>query len=128
MVALTHGRPAMISHKVATAVPLPFCTRNPNPPFNDFSRFAFFARSIELYEIMNRTTQTVYSVPIVKRCKKDACPREPIEGNEDIGAIIELDEALCAWEQRVPDHLRLECREPSDDEISNRQAVILRIR
>lgn len=124
----------MISHKVATEVPLPLSTKGANPhcgngPMStDFSRIAFFARSIELYELMNRTILSGSSGGIARRFKKDPHAGAPECLEEDLGTILALDEALSQWEQRVPDHLRLGSPGSSDDEISKRQAVILRIR
>ena len=109
MVSLTHGRPAIISAEAATEVPFPQSCNG----LADFSRIAFFTKSIELYEIINRTTMAVYSAGA---------------SNEDLASVIEIDEDLSAWKHGLPEHLQLESLEQTRDEIGKRQAVILRIR
>lgn len=122
MVSVTHGRPAMISQEMATDIPLPMCTQDTT------MRLSFFAKSIELYEIINRLTLAVYSNAPTTRCKKD--PTEgPSEGaDEDLTTIMELDEALATWEKGLPNHLNVEFLYIFEDEVIKRQAVILRIR
>lgn len=123
----------MISQKLAVEVPLPLSMETNahginGPAKNDFSRIAFFAKSVELHEIINRMTMTVYSGAGTKRCKKERCPIQAEGTDEDLETIISLDKSLSQWEQRVPEHLNVELLELSSDEISKRQAVILRIR
>lgn len=121
----------MISQKLATGVPFPLST-NPNgvsgSTKNEFLRMAFFVKSVELYEIINRMTTTVYSSSSTKRCKKEQSPAQAEGPDEDLETIISLDYSLSQWEKRVPEHLNVEFLELSNDEISKRQAVILRIR
>ena len=122
MVSVTHGRPAMISQEMATEVPLPLCTQDTT------MRLSFFAKSIELYEIINRITLAVYSNATTKRYKKGPSDSPPEGADEDLATIMELDQALANWEKRLPDHLSMEFLYIFEDEIIKRQAVILRIR
>lgn len=122
IVSVTHGRPAMLSQEVATDVPLPLY------PQDATLRLSFFAKSIELYEIINRITLAVYSSAATKRFKKESCDG-PAEGaDEDLTTIMNLDEALGNWEKGLPNHLSVEFLYILEDEVVKRQAVILRIR
>lgn len=112
----------MISQQVATDVPLPLCSQD------TAMRLSFFAKSIELYEIINRITLAVYSSAEMKRCKKDPGANSPESVDEDLATVMELDEALGAWERRLPDHLSIDFLYMFGDEVIQRQAVILRIR
>lgn len=124
----------MISQKFAAEVPLPLSTENNNTdgvnafPRHDFSRIAFFVKSVELYEIINRMTMTVHSSGSTKGSEKEPCPTQAEDTDQGLESIIEFDESLSQWEKRVPDHLNIKFLELSTDEINKRQAVILRIR
>lgn len=121
-VSVTHGRPAMISQQMAIDIPLPLCSQD------TAMRLSFFSKSIELYEIINRITLTVYSGAEMKRCKKDPGVNPPVGVDEDLATVMELDEALGIWKRRLPDHLSIEFLYIFEDDVIQRQAVILRIR
>ncbi|KAJ5167561.1 uncharacterized protein N7482_006342 [Penicillium canariense] len=70
VISMTFGRPAMISKVSSTAVPLPFTvddefistdtTSEPVQPVEQPSIMAFYAKSLELYEIMNDVLLSLY--------------------------------------------------------------------
>ena len=91
-------------------------------------RLSFFSKSIELYEIINRITLAIYSSAEMKRCKKDPGANPPVSVDEDLATVMELDEALGIWKRRLPDHLSIEFLYIFEDDVIQRQAVILRIR
>ena len=124
----------MISQQVEMEVPLPLPTKSTNPhsangnAWKEFSRVAFFTKSIELYEIINRATSSTCSGGAAKGCKRSHNDGSSDGTDKDLGTVMCLDESLSQWKQGVPEHLRYESVESSNDEISKRQAVILHIR
>ncbi|RSL63252.1 hypothetical protein CEP54_005324 [Fusarium duplospermum] len=48
--------------------------------------------------------------------------------DEDLDKVVQLDRSLSKWEKKLPDHLKWNMLEANKDEISRRQAVILRMR
>lgn len=125
MVSLTHGRPAMISRNLASAVPLPLTSSNAKP--NDYGRLtegSFFVKSIELYEITHRVLLDLYSEP-------GSRPRSTIHDDrkdEDLAAVMQLDSAMMKWEESLPKFLVLSDADVASNDVSHRQAVILHIR
>lgn len=143
MVSVTHGRPAMISDELASNVPLPVWSNNVTTQdldraiSLDFSKIAFFTKSVELYEIVNSITLAFYSSHRPRRgCKKPLSPEpsgygsRPPQGliGEDIGTVMKLDESLTHWEHSLPDHVKIKSSAHADNKTFQRQAVILRIR
>ncbi|CAI4214111.1 unnamed protein product [Parascedosporium putredinis] len=106
----------------------------------DFSKIAFFTKSVELYEIINSITQAFYSdhhAPRSRTASRKSSKQDMHQGTstpshdsmeEDLGTVMKLDEALTQWEHTLPDHIRIKVIKESDSEIFMRQAVILRIR
>ncbi|EFY98046.1 Zn(2)-Cys(6) zinc finger domain protein [Metarhizium robertsii] len=125
MVSLTHGRPAMISRNLASAVPLPLTSSNAKP--NDYGRLtegSFFVKSIELYEITHRVLLDLYSEP-------GSRPRSTIHDDrkdEDLASVMQLDSAMMKWEESLPKFLVLGDADVANNDVSHRQAVILHIR
>ncbi|KAL6366158.1 hypothetical protein LRP88_00255 [Fusarium phalaenopsidis] len=119
MVSVTHGRPAMISKRPAMAVPLP----NKSPPVDprdvtsgrDTGYYSFFVESVRLYEIIHQTMIALYG-------------GSHNNDDEDLDKVVQLDRSLSKWEKKLPDHLKWNMLEANKDEISRRQAVILRMR
>lgn len=147
MVSVTHGRPAMISERLASDVPLPLYSHNAvaqngadRGNSGDFSKIAFFTKSVELYEIINSITQAFYSdhhAPRSRTASRKSSKQDMHQGastpshdsmEEDLGTVMKLDGALTEWEHTLPDHIRIKVIKESDSEIFMRQAVILRIR
>ncbi|PKS12508.1 hypothetical protein jhhlp_000715 [Lomentospora prolificans] len=145
MVSVTHGRPAMVSDRLASDVPLPLYSsgvihQGPDGPIpNDFSKIAFFTKSVELYEIINSITLAFYSghTPRSRSASRKSSKHDLSQGpshigldamEEDLGTVMKLDESLTRWEHSLPDHIRIKTSAQSENEIFMRQAVILRIR
>ncbi|RSL90031.1 hypothetical protein CEP51_000891 [Fusarium floridanum] len=100
MVSVTHGRPAMISKRPAMAVPLP----NKSPP-------------VDPRDITSGKDTGYYSFFV-----------DSDNDDEDLDKVVQLDRSLSKWEKKLPDHLKWNMLEANKDEISRRQAVILRMR
>ncbi|KAH7121526.1 fungal-specific transcription factor domain-containing protein [Dactylonectria macrodidyma] len=136
MVSVTHGRPAMISGCLATAVPLPLSS----PPGagtealstrKDAGYTSFFVESVRLYEIIHKTMIAFYGVSGSRHKAKE--PHSTDYDNSDsedeaLDKVVQLDRSLSKWENRLPNHLRWNMLDTTSDEISQRQAVILRMR
>ncbi|KAH8881452.1 hypothetical protein GQ53DRAFT_511331 [Thozetella sp. PMI_491] len=134
MVSVTHGRPPMISKKLASAVPLPLSIRHPSEAAtaeatHDVVRVSFFVKSVELYEIINLSLLAFYSSQDPSSSTDDGSETiqsEPAE--DDLGALMKLDKSLSDWDRSLPPHLRFELLGESENDVCQRQAVILRIR
>ncbi|KAF4984053.1 hypothetical protein FZEAL_666 [Fusarium zealandicum] len=135
MVSVTHGRPAMISRGPAMAVPLPVAftqEKRGQTMGKSMGYFSFFVESVRLYEIIHQTMITFYGGSHSGRCKA----REPHtvdheasdNDDEDLDKVVQLDRSLSKWESKLPNHLRWNSLDTNNDEISRRQAVILRMR
>lgn len=129
MVAVTHGRPPMMSSQLASALPLPKLSHHLDDPSSSVHSAetdpSFFVKSVELYEII----QSVYygagvlsrSVPTTEHSGHNA------EEENDLCTVIQLDNALARWERSLPERLRCYF-EGERDEITYRQAVVLYLR
>ncbi|KAF4445354.1 hypothetical protein F53441_10903 [Fusarium austroafricanum] len=130
MVSLTHGRPTMIARHPSTDVPLPLESLNgqnaASPPY-----YSFFVRSVRLYEIIHRTMVAFYDGSQIVRSKEKESNYDP-EGDdgedEDLDRVIQLDRCMSRWQSKLPDHLRWDLLDSNQDQISKRQAIILRMR
>lgn len=141
VLAMTYGRPTMISQVVASVTPLPLPideeelsmgTAEKDATSSSPSRLEFFLHSLKLYEIMeellNATNSNIIrqNTPskasgVLGFCSAHATP------------LTEIDDKLAAWEAELPDHLRRlpNLQSPADSPSVNvfyRQAVILRQR
>ena len=125
MVAVTHGRPSMISPSLASVVPLPL-----EKGHTLRTDATFFVKSVELYEIIHRTIGTLYH-GTGARCKNMAASDDEDSGGEeeqiDLGIVMQLDRALGRWERKLPERLRLVSVDRRS-EVTHRQGVILHIR
>jgi hypothetical protein len=92
------------------------------------SMMAFYAKSLELYEILNDVLLSLYK-PIPEESPEDIYDfyfnREPSEGEL---TIFELDRALTKWTRSLPAHLRGDPSPVADNIIFYRQCVVLRAR
>lgn len=137
---MTFGRPAMISKCSAQAVPLPatideeFMNSNSNggevrQPADRPSIMAFFAKSVELYEIMNDILLSLYMPSVPEDGAEDMYgfyfSQESKEGER---TIFELDRALTKWSRSLPPHLRGSSRDASKNPIFYRQSIVIRAR
>lgn len=125
MVALTHGRPAMVSRELASAVPLPRTSSNATPDeYGRLTEASFFVKSVQLYEITHRVTLNLYSEP----GSRIRCTVHTDSPDEDLSIVMQLDGAMMKWEASLPKHLDLSDADAAANDVSHRQAVILYIR
>ncbi|KAL4899620.1 hypothetical protein BDW74DRAFT_189000 [Aspergillus multicolor] len=137
VISMTFGRPAMITKASARSVPLPVTVDEEyiasssdtqmTQPANQPSIMSFYAKSLELYEILNDILLSLYK----------PTPDEPDDvygfiftkdNNEHALTIFELDRALNKWSRSLPPHLRGEPAAGSNASIFYRQSVVLRAR
>ncbi|KXJ87551.1 fungal-specific transcription factor domain-domain-containing protein, partial [Microdochium bolleyi] len=155
MLALTHGRPSMVSSETAEAVPQPLMedVAATSPQTNGSSsttadstvytaqkyRFAFYVKTLDLYRIIHRVLREFYSTSNTNSRGLESHKAEWLEtdqGEADAGKAIVIDHELAKWEAELPGHLKLEAlggeQGPDGtmivDEITRRQIVILRFR
>lgn len=141
MIAITHGRPAMISDHLASTVVLPPIPDGDAQGGNTVKlhrlRYqGFFVKSLELYEVINQAVLAFYTTS--PRLKSPTSPshlgqhslgQHSQERHElDLGVALQLDQRLTKWEKNTPSFLAMAEPETQLDEVFRRQAVILRIR
>ncbi|OHW90142.1 fungal specific transcription factor [Colletotrichum incanum] len=144
MIAITHGRPAMISDQLASSVVMPSIPDTNDATGNGIQLDAvslhklryqsFFHKSLELYEVINHAVLAFYSS--ASPLKSPSYPigvgyssQRPSERLElDLGKALQLDQRLTKWEKSLPSFLTMAEPETTLDEVFRRQAVILRIR
>ncbi|KAL3484417.1 fungal-specific transcription factor domain-containing protein [Aspergillus germanicus] len=138
VISMTFGRPAMISKASCGSVPLPATIdeeyiasasgAEATQPADRPSMMAFYAKSLELYEILNDVLLSLYK-PIPEESPEDIYDfyfnREPSEGEL---TIFELDRALTRWTRSLPTHLRGDPSPVDGNIIFKRQCVVLRAR
>ncbi|KAF4964594.1 hypothetical protein FSARC_7500 [Fusarium sarcochroum] len=139
MVSVTHGRPAMISQRPAKGVPFPASSALDEATGNQAmiknpEYYSFFVRSVRLYEIIHKTMIAFYGGSHSSRSKEKEAhsshssdPDSSDNEDEDLDRVVQLDRCISRWESKLPDHLRWDLLETNKDEISRRQAVILRM-
>lgn len=137
VVSMTFGRPAMISRQSGQAVPLPAAideedvsqssgSQRAQPSSDRPSMMAFYAKSLELYEIMNDVLLILYGpVPEDSHGIHDFYFNS--ETREGEPTTFDLDRALTKWCRNLPSHLR-DPSEVSGDIVFTRQAIVLRAR
>lgn len=141
VLAMTYGRPTMISQAVASATPLPLPIdeedlsmgttqkelTSPSP-----SRLEFFLQSLKLYEIMEELLNATNS-KITRQNVPSKASGVLSFRCAHATPLTEIDDKLVAWEAELPDHLRRlpdlqSLAGPSSVNVFYRQAVILRQR
>lgn len=133
MVAVTHGRPSMISPCLANVVPMPvypnLIDSHVSQPGVLSTDASFFVKSVELYEIIHRTVRTLYDGTGARSKNVAASDSDPGTDEEqiDLGMVMQLDSALGKWERKLPERLRYLSSQPRG-EVTKRQATILYIR
>lgn len=139
VIAMTFGRPAMISKASSTSVPLPDTVdeeyipetsgAQAEQPSDRPSVMAFYAKSLELYEILNDILLSLYN-----KSSHDETPEDMYdyyfdqEINQGERTIFDLDRTLTKWTRTLPLHLRDPLSSWSDNIIFHRQSVVLRAR
>ncbi|KAL5001359.1 fungal-specific transcription factor domain-containing protein [Aspergillus recurvatus] len=138
VISMTFGRPAMISKASCGSVPLPATIDEEyiasasesgiEQPADQPSIMAFYAKSLELYDILNDILLSLYK-PVVEESPDDVYDLYfNRDTSEDELTIFQLDRALTKWTRSLPAHL---CGEPvsgSNGIIFYRQSVVLRAR
>lgn len=135
---MTFGRPAMISRVSSGAVPLPLTvddefissatTGEPSQADGQPSIMWFYAKTLELYEIMNDVLLSLYK-PVL-----DDHTDEPHDFyfnsvvSEGERTIFDLDRSLTRWTRGLPRHLGAEAPIPQSNPIFCRQRIVLHAR
>lgn len=135
---MTFGRPAMISKASCGPVPLPATVdeeyisatsgADVAQPADRPSMMAFYAKSLELYEIMNDVLLSLYK-PVPEASLEDIHDfyfnKQTNEGEQ---TIFELDRALTRWTRSLPPHLSQTSSPAFENPIFYRQSIVLRAR
>jgi len=131
ILAMTYGRPTMVSRAVAFTSPLPLAVDEEDfsiiagtspPSATSPSRIDFFIASLNLYDILHQLLDTSYSNLHHTNIAEGAT------------SFMDIDKKLMSWESFLPPHLKLgplswqESLSSSPNSIFRRQAVILRQR
>ncbi|KAL4898080.1 C6 transcription factor [Aspergillus ambiguus] len=139
VISMTFGRPAMISKASCGSVPLPATVDEEyipaasgveaTQPADRPSVMAFYAKSLELYEILNDILLSLYK-PVPEESPEDIYDfyfnKETSEGEH---TIFQLDRALTKWTKSLPPHLRgSSYAGGSGDVVFYHQSVVLRAR
>lgn len=92
--------------------------------------FAFFVKSVELYEIIHQAILKLYSGSDSLSTKKERthASHSETDDDENLGIVMQIDSSLSRWKCSLPDHLKPDTTELPDSATFQRQAVILRIR
>lgn len=136
---MTFGRPAMISKVSSGAVPLPITVDDEfistaglaetTQPAERPSMMVFYAKTLELYEIMNDVLLSLYK-PVPDDSPDDI---HDFYFNNSVGegerTIFELDRSLTRWSTSLPAHLRGDSSVSSQkNPIFFRQGIVLHAR
>lgn len=124
MVSVTHGRPTMISERVASAVPLPEISSSQLPG----ERKEFFVKSVQLYEITHRIVLALYGGKYTRDESRYQHPTVIDDDIDDLDIVVPLDRSLNKWVLGLPDHLKWNQLPELADESTRREAFILHIR
>ncbi|KAL4920044.1 fungal-specific transcription factor domain-containing protein [Aspergillus aurantiobrunneus] len=138
VVSMTFGRPAMISKASCGSVPLPATIDEEYiasasgtdiaQPADQPSIMAFYAKSLELYDILNDILLSLYK-PVTEESPDDIYDFYFSKStSDDEITIFELDRSLTKWSRSLPAHLRGETTAGSNGVIFYRQTVVLRAR
>lgn len=135
---MTFGRPAMISRVSSGSVPLPVtvddeyisaeATAEPSQPVDQPSIMGFYAKSLELYEIMNDVLLSLYKP--VSEDRTEEAHDFYFNGvtSEGEHTIFDLDRSLTRWARSLPPHLRWGSSASSGNPIFCRQGIVLHAR
>lgn len=135
---MTFGRPAMISRGSNGAVPLPMAvddelflvesSSEPTQPTHQPSIMAFFAKTLELYEIMNEVLLSLYK-PVSEDGSGESSDFLFNDGVGERGrTIFDLDRSLTRWASDLPAHLRGSPSVGADNPVFDRQRIVLHAR
>ncbi|RAH50362.1 transcription factor domain-containing protein [Aspergillus brunneoviolaceus CBS 621.78] len=137
VISMTFGRPSMIAKASGGSVPLPATVDEeyiPSAgtaiiqPAGRPSVMAFYAKSLELYEILNDILLSLYN-PNPDESPEDVYDfyfnKQTTEGGH---TMFELDRALTKWSRTLPEHLRGDASLAYGDKMFYHQSVVLRAR
>lgn len=137
LVAMTLGRPAMVSKTVAEARPYPSITdeelllqditvtsasSTEMPP-----PFAFYIKVLELYAIVDDILTALYMRNDAMR-KGRTRPQRADLHNTDMTTVVRLDKDLTNWSNALPIHLQPSRLESRLNDTTHRQSIICRAR
>ncbi|KAJ5050299.1 hypothetical protein NUH16_008839 [Penicillium rubens] len=138
VISMTFGRPAMISKASSGAVPLPAAvddeyipsgsSKEVSQPPDRPSMMAFYAKSLELYEIMNDVLLSLYKPVSDDNAEDIHSFHFDNVASEGERTIFELDRSLTRWTQSLLPHLRWDSSTVSTNPIFYRQSIVLRAR
>ncbi|XRM42332.1 hypothetical protein ABZX51_005556 [Aspergillus tubingensis] len=138
VISMTFGRPAMISKASCGSVPLPATVDEEyipavsgsevTQPADRPSVMAFYAKSLELYEILNDILLSLYSPTTDESPENIYDYYFNKEANQGERTIFELDRALTKWSRSLPSHLRGESHLGGGYTVFYHQSVVLRAR
>ncbi|KAL7653069.1 hypothetical protein ACMYSQ_007805 [Aspergillus niger] len=142
VVALTLGRPAMISKEAAGAVPLPTMGDEEVPPGSQDAEsppqdgeierpsfMTFYAKCLELYEILNDILLSLYSNSNTPADRPEDHHNYYFRSfHEGQVTVTQLDYALTVWSQSLPKVFRCQSTPLPANNIISRQRIVLRLR
>ncbi|KAJ5160993.1 hypothetical protein N7492_006385 [Penicillium capsulatum] len=137
VISMTFGRPAMISRASNGTASLPLTvddefivpgtSQGPAQPSDQPSIISFYAKTLELYEIMNDVLLSLY-----KPVSEDSAPEAHdflFSGtSEGERTIFDLDRSLSRWASGLPPHLCQGFDFASRNPVLYRQTIVLRAR
>ncbi|PYH42286.1 transcription factor domain-containing protein [Aspergillus saccharolyticus JOP 1030-1] len=134
VISMTFGRPSMISKASCGSVPLPATVdeeyipsalgTDAAQPADRPSVMAFYAQSLELYEILNDILLSMYN-PNPDESPDDVYFKDTTEGKQ---TVFELDRALTNWSRNLPPHLRGDASLAYGDKMFYHQSIVLQAR
>ena len=140
VLAMTYGRPCMISRAVAESVPRPVpvdAEYIPNGTRSTYSqvrggtptRVDFFLQTLTLYDLLFEILNSFYQSESERFNSLDDVYRHyclPSSRGLDKTTILDIDQRLIQWSEDLPPHLRMNKDEDDyDNPMFRRQAVIL---
>lgn len=134
---MTFGRPAMVSRASSGAVPLPLTiddelittepSQEPAQLARDPCMMTFYAKTLELYEIMNDVLLSLYN-PVPEDSPTGAHGFLFSGTSEGERTIFDLDRSLTRWNHDLPPHLHRNPEIESENHVFYRQGIVLRAR
>lgn len=137
LVAMTLGRPAMVSKSVAEAGPYPsiiddeFLLDDSNMAFAQPSErpsiLLFYIKTLELYAIVDDILTTLYMQNDAIWRGRAKSQRADLE-NTDMTTVVRLDKGLTDWAKGLPPYLRPSRPESLSNDAIRRQSIVCRAR
>ncbi|KAH7304669.1 fungal-specific transcription factor domain-containing protein [Stachybotrys elegans] len=130
MICIAHGRPAMISEDLSsTAIHTHRHTYSQTDEDNQLPYDEFVTRALELCEISHHAAQRYFSSSRRQNVNADGTGiLDPSPTEDRLALILQMEGSLTRWEHSLPAHLKYGSGEHMRDDISTRQATVLRLR